>query len=243
MGTGDRGRRWQGKGENKLAVRSEWPTTTGVKAQPTTVLFCEYSKGGDLQSKLKGVADRLSPLVGFKMRVTERGGTKLASLLSNKNLWSGMECTRVECRPFVQTGDKREDCVRRNILYESECERCCGNGDEVTGGSLKRQDQEAFLYVGESARSLCERSTEHWLAAEQMKEESYMVQHSVEAHNGENNHTFKFKVVRSFRSALDRQIAEAVRIEMRGSVLNRRGEFNRGSLTRLGVDRQWEDDR
>ena len=70
-----------------------------------------------------------------------------------------------------------------------------------------------------------------------------MVQHSLEAHNGENNHTFKFKVVRSFRSALDRQIAEAVRIEMRGSVLNRRGEFNRCSLTRLGVDRQWEDDR
>ena len=59
--------------------------------------------------------------------------------------------------------------MRRNILYESECERCGGDGDEVKGGSLKRQDQEAFLYVGESARSLCESSTEHWLAAEQKK--------------------------------------------------------------------------
>ena len=132
--------------------------------------------------------------------------------------------------------------MRRNILYESECERC-GDGDNVTVGSLKRQEQEAFLYVGESARSLCERSTEHWQAAELMKEESHMVQHSEEAHNGENNHTFKFRVVRSFRSALDRQIGEAIRIEMRGSVLNRRGEFNRCSLTRLGLDREWEDDR
>ena len=70
-----------------------------------------------------------------------------------------------------------------------------------------------------------------------------MVQHSVEAHNGENNHSFKFRVVRSFKSALDRQIAEAIRIEMRGSVLNRRGEFSRCSLTRLGLDREWEDDR
>ena len=106
MGTGDRGRRCHGKEENKLAVRSEWPTTTRVKAKPTTVLFCEYSKGGDLQSKLKGVADRLSPLVGFKMRVTEMGGTKLGILLSNKNLWSGMECTRHECRPCIQTGGR-----------------------------------------------------------------------------------------------------------------------------------------
>ena len=51
---------------------------------------------------------------------------------------------------------------------------------------------------------------------------------------------FKLKVVKSFRSALDRQIAEAIRIEMRGNLLNRKGEFNRCSLTRLGVDQKWE---
>ena len=62
-----------------------------------------------------------------------------------------------------------------------------------------------------------------------------MVQHWEESHKGENVPPFKFRVVRSFKSALDRQIAEAVRIEMRGSFLNRRGEFNRCSLTRLGV--------
>ena len=76
-----------------------------------------------------------------------------------------------------------------------------------------------------------------------MKEESHMVQHSMESHSGESNHAFKFRVVKSFRSALDRQIAEAIRIEMRGSILNRRGEYNRCSLTRLGVDREWEDER
>ena len=176
------------------------------------------------------------------MKVTERGGTKLGSLLSNKNLWSGMECGRQECRTCTQEGGKREDCVKRNILYESECERCA-DVDEMTGESLKRQGQDASLFVGESARSLFERSSEHWKAAEQMKEESHMVQHSIESHNGESKNTFKFKVVKSFRSALDRQIAEAIRIEMSGSILNRRGEFNRCSLTRLGFDKEWEDDR
>ena len=93
--------------------------TTVLTSQPTTVLFCEYSKGGDLQSRLKGVTDRLVPLVGFRMRVTERAGTKLGGLLSNKNLWSGEECGRKECRGCSQPGDRKEDCVRRNILYES----------------------------------------------------------------------------------------------------------------------------
>ena len=120
IGTGDRGRSGLRRGNNNMAVVADLSKTSRMKAEPTTVLFCEYSKGGDLQSKLKGVAVRLAPLVGFHMKVTERGGRKLGSLLSNKNLWSGMECGRQECKTCIQTGDKREDCVRRNILYESE---------------------------------------------------------------------------------------------------------------------------
>ena len=52
--------------------------------QPSTVLLCEYSKGGSLQRTLREVVVRLAPLVGFTMRVTE------SSLLSNKNLWTGL---------------------------------------------------------------------------------------------------------------------------------------------------------
>ena len=67
-----------------------------------------------------------------------------------------------------------------------------------------------------------------------------MVQHVGETYKGEAP-DFNFKVVKSFRTSLDRQVAEAIRIEMRGgAVLNRRGEFNRCSLTRLGLDDKWE---
>ena len=76
-----------------------------------------------------------------------------------------------------------------------------------------------------------------------MKEESHMFEHAEESHKRESLPQFKFKLVRSFKSALDRQIAEAIRIEMRGAVLNRRGEYNRCSVTRLGVDRKWEEKR
>ena len=132
---------------------------------------------------------------------------------------------------------KREDCIRQNILYASECTECVlGTGE--ASDSLEMTGATPALYVGESARSLCERTGEHWLAAEQKKDESHMYQQVVEAHNGETKPSFNFTVVRSFKTALDRQIAEAIRIEMRGSVLNRRGEFNRCSLTRLGVDQK-----
>ena len=131
---------------------------------------------------------------------------------------------------------KREDCITRNILYESQCEKCLS--DE------KRSGGNASLYVGESARSLFERSCEHWQATSQKKEESHMHQHMVEEHSKEmDKPEFRFKVVKTFKSALDRQVAEAIRIEMRGNVLNRRGEFNRCSLTRLGIDYEWEEER
>ena len=136
----------------------------------------------------------------------------------------------------------REDCIKRNILYESECTVCVLGVGEA-GDSLEMTGATPALYVGESARSLYERTGEHWLATEQKKEESHMYQHVVEAHNGESKPSFNFKVVRTFKTALDRQVGEAIRIEMRGSVLNRRGEFNRCSLTRLGVDQKWEDER
>ena len=83
--------------------------------QPSTVLFVEFSKGGSLQKAMRAVVDRLEALLGFSIRVTERGGTPLSSLLSNKSLWRGQECGRGECKICIQPGERLEDCKRRNI--------------------------------------------------------------------------------------------------------------------------------
>ena len=114
---------------------------------------------------------------------------------------------------------------------------------DVSSPGLRIGGSSAFLYVGESARSLFERTSEHFQAADAEKEESHMFQHLVETHKGEGKPQFKFKVIKSFKTCLDRQIAEAIRIEMRGTILNRKGEYNRCSLTRLGVDQKWEQER
>ena len=60
---------------------------------------------------MRDALDRLTPMMGFRVRVTERGGTSLGSLLSNKNLWSGEPCGREDCRPCKQPGDRKEACM------------------------------------------------------------------------------------------------------------------------------------
>ena len=211
--------------------------------QPSTVLFVEFSRGGSLQKAIREVVDRLEGLLGFSIRVTERGGTPLSSLLSNKSLWRGQECGRGECKVCIQPGEKLEDCKRRNILYESECLQCNGVDEWKTRdtGSLEDNRGVASIYVGETARSLCERGAEHWGAAVGGQENSHMVEHQGMVHEGNGDFKFRFRIVRAFKSSLDRQIAEAIRIHKRGGgILNRKGEFNRCSLTRLVLDNQWE---
>ena len=76
----------------------------------------EFSKEGSLQKEMKGVLDRLKPMLGFGVRVTERGGTTLGSMLSNKNLWNGQPCGRPQCRPCAQEEEKKEACTSKNIV-------------------------------------------------------------------------------------------------------------------------------
>ena len=95
------------------------------------------------------------------------------------------------------------------------------------------------IYVGESARSLQERAAEHWADAEKHKEDCHMLEHQAVAHPAETP-VFNFRVVKSCKTSLERQVREAVRISMRGSVLNKKGMYNRCKLTRLVVDRDWD---
>ena len=208
----------------------------------STVLFVEFSQGGSLQKCMREVLDRLTSMLGFKVRVTERGGTTLGSLLSNKNLWAGTECGRVECQTCKQDGEKKEPCSTRNVVYESECGVCnpAGSRRLADKDGLAEKRDIPSLYVGETARSVMERAAEHWADGLAGKDESHMADHQAMAHASEQPN-FNFTVVKHCTSSLERQVREAVRIQMRGLVLNRKGTFNRCKLTRLVLDTEWED--
>ena len=97
------------------------------------------------------------------------------------------------------------------------------------------------LYVGETGRSLHERSREHWDSYRNGSKDSHILKHHLLHHNGEGEPEMVFKVVGKYRSALSRQVGEAVKIRRRGgegSLLNSKGEFNRCKITRLTLEEQ-----
>ena len=76
---------------------------------PKTVLFVEYTKGGELATRLRELSNRLAPILGFKIKIVERAGTPLRNSFPLNNLWEGMMCGRnvylvhkeLSCSPSV----------------------------------------------------------------------------------------------------------------------------------------------
>ena len=107
---------------------------------------------------------------------------------------------------------------------------------------MKDMAKKEGVYVGESARSIFERAGEHQADASSRKEDSHILKHWLTSHPEEPGPpTFRIEVVGSFQDALTRQVAEAVRIDLRGeNVLNSKSEYTRCRIPRLVIDQaEW----
>ena len=203
-----------------------------------SVLFVEHTRNGELGAKLRGVIARLAPLMGFSVKVVERAGGALKNQFPQSSLWEGAPCGRPSFVTCNQGSEMIAPCTRKSLVYENICSKCnegAGGKEEVMGGG---DPSIPSIYVGETARSIQERSLEHWAAArgsKKAREGSHMAKHVEQVHKGEEPQ-FMMRVVQFHRSALSRQTAEAVRIRRRGgegAVLNSRSEFNRCFIPRL----------
>ena len=224
------------------------PGSTGGAVDSTmktrAVLFVEQSPMGALASKIREQLQHMGPTLGFKIRVVERTGRNIQTNFSQLHTWRGMQCGREECVTCNQDVEELPDCTRASIVYESICTRC-------NPGAKKKGELEAAakgppsLYVGESSRSIQERALEHWGAARRRAENSHMEKHQSMEHKGEPP-DFIFKVISNHRTALNRQVREAVRIRRRGGagqILNSKAEYNRCHIPRLTIEKEDEDDR
>ena len=200
-----------------------------------SVIFVEHTREGGLAKQLREQLMRIEPMMGFRLKVVERSGTQLKDMFSLTNVWGGTQCGREDCTTCNQGGDDIPDCTRRGIMYESICTKCNPGAKEP--GPLKKPESEVpSIYVGESSRSIFERAGEHWKAYEKRDTDSHIWKHHIVHHQGEGKPEMLFKVVGTFRSALSRQVAEAVRIRGRGSsALNSKGEYDRCRIHRLTI--------
>ena len=91
--------------------------------------------------------------------------------------------------------------------------------------------------MGESARSLFERSWEHVSDFRNLSTKSHMLKHAVEVHPEEELKNIKFgiKIIKTAKTSFERQIFESVEIQenRHHHFLNSRSEYNRCAVPRL----------
>ena len=82
-----------------------------------------------------------------------------------------------------------------------------------------------------------ERGREHWRDYRSGHEDSHILKHHLLHHGGEGVPEFHFRPIMFVKTALTRQIAEAVWIQRWGEdiVLNSKAEFNRCTISRLTI--------
>ena len=105
-----------------------------------------------------------------------------------------------------------------------------------------------YKYVGETSRSVYERTWEHTNSMKQLQTSSHMLKHMLEVHGEEEMEKVEFgaRVLKFARSAFERQVMESVLIQEereKHHILNSKSEYNRCSLPRLTAklgERDWK---
>ena len=207
---------------------------SGPPPPTRSVLFVDNSAGGVLARMFQEAEQEAGATTGYRIRMTESAGTHLSRLLPSTNPWGPQACGRADCVTCHQGDERRIDCKKRNILYESECTVCMENDKDGVEKDGKG------VYVGESSRSIYERAKEHTADRVGFQEDSHQKKHWLSSHEELlAPPAFKFKIISTFQDPLSRQLSGAVRIDRRGSqILNSKSEYSRCRVPRLRIDKE-----
>ena len=169
-------RRW-----NKLVGKHSWFKTDKNRQSPRSkykgrgtangksnvevegVLYVPYTAQGMLKRSIQKAEDCLlkNSRVG-RVRILERLGPKLAEQLCNPTPWTGQHCGREGCYPCKT---KEGSCRKSNVTYKWTCMTC-----------LKTRNKKV-VYIGETSRSLWDRSQEHLEDLKTRSEKSVLYRH------------------------------------------------------------------
>ena len=201
-------------------------------------MFVNWTYKGILAEMLKSAEDRLEKITGFRMRITEEAGTPLWTQLSSNRLDDGGVCGRTDCETCKQPDERKLDCFQRSVVYESACVICHPDGAKEKPGDKMIKDGKG-IYVGETSRSIFERTFEHHGRARSLDEGSFMVKHWFTSHPEEDVQPgFRFRIVGRYKDCLTRQLKEAVRMGHRHGNLNSKAEWGACNIPRLRIEKE-----
>ena len=104
------------KGGRKGAKLQGGLDTRNTDMEPTTVLFIDYSKGGEPARRMKDLMTRISKTIGFTIKVVERTGRSLKEQFPLTTLWDGAGCGRDECITCSQGAEMIPPCTQRSVV-------------------------------------------------------------------------------------------------------------------------------
>ena len=210
-------------------------------------MFVPYTPHSTLAMELR---DLEYGLVGHRLKIVERAGDKLQDLLTSSNPWKGKLCERQDCmlcETKVRTNKNlKQECNKRNLVYETKCQTCEDrevkkieeDEEKEEGMKKKLKDKiKVHKYIGETARSVYERSREHLSDMQQLKPCNHLLKHILDKHEEENHEeiVFNLRVLSYCQSSFERQILESVIIQKERDhhLLNSKAEYNRSAVPRL----------
>ena len=192
---------------DKRKKKHNWSSKGGYIAP----IMVPATPNGELAKLLREVAENESE-DGLKFKVVETGGRTIKSIVQKPNPTATPGCAYPDCMACSGERGRGGNCLKSNSQYELRCGTC------------------PSVYIGETSRNLYTRGKEHKNKYRNRKQDSVILEHQTEKHEG-GVANFHAKVVRSFRDCLTRQVSEGVSIRRcTDHVLNNKSEWHQPSL-------------
>ena len=98
------------------------------------VMFIPHTHHSELAGDMRTSENHFEEVTDFRVKMVEKAGIKVGSLLTENDPWSGQDCSRESCwlcDTKLATGKlMNQDCTRRNLVYETYCMSCEENERE-----------------------------------------------------------------------------------------------------------------
>ena len=223
-------------------MEEEREKATDKKSLIKAVIFVPQTEHSGLAKILRENEEEMLNVTGYKLKVVERAGKSLTSMLTKTNPWGGNDCGRngcLQCQTKSDTGKNlHQSCSNRSIVYETWCADCLAKMEDPLGG----EGGGVYKYIGETAKSAYERGANHLYDRKNLDLGSHMLKHALAHHRDQDPNLVKFhmKVLSYHKSYFERQINEAVKIQYNreNHILNSKAEYNRSSIVHTQVGGQ-----
>lgn len=224
-----RHREWNRKEREKFKKSNKlkwYKNTKNSEIEYRSVLFVPPTPGGILAKELKIRENEINRNSKERIKIVEKSGQSIESMLSNKDPFEKENCLEEAC-PICKNPEKKKNllCNTNNVGYRWICSTC------------KTRDK-VKVYEGETSRSARLRGKEHLDGYRRQHVDNVFYKHKMTEHENEDAN-FSMEITGRFRDALTRQADEAVRIHGRndGELLNSKSEFNHPPIARVVIQR------